>query len=260
MKGTTASRFVWLLTAVATGLLVLDFSLLLAAYDVVADSWRLPLMGAGAGLAVLQLGLVGIEIRRLSHQLELSQEQAHTFFGRDPLSRLPNRLLFTERLNIEINRLGRTDGGVAILVGADQDIVVRQVKRERVEGDCHLRVQGKRNEQIDGKQSLTVGKDRHEKIAKSHALEAGQQIHLKAGTALVIEAAKDLTLKGPGGFIRIDAQGVTIQGDLVKINSGGSAGSGAGSQPEAPEEAKEAVVVEPVKPEPENVALTGIAQ
>ncbi|WP_437693852.1 type VI secretion system Vgr family protein [Sorangium sp. So ce176] len=158
------------------------------------------------------------------------------------------------------DEIERTDGGVAILVGEDQDIVIRQVKRERVEGDCHLRVQGKRNEQIDGKQSLTVGKDRHEKIAKSHALEAGQQIHLKAGTALVIEAAKDLTLKGPGGFIRIDAQGVTIQGDLVKINSGGSAGSGAGAQPEAPEEAKEAVVVAPVKPEPEDVAITGIAQ
>ncbi|WP_438044462.1 type VI secretion system Vgr family protein [Sorangium sp. So ce128] len=154
----------------------------------------------------------------------------------------------------------RTDGGVALFVGEDQDLVVRQVKRERVEGDAHLRVKGKRNEQIDGKESLTVGKDRHEKIAKSHALEAGKQIHLKAGTALVIEAVKDLTLKGPGGFIRIDAQGVTIQGDLVKINSGGSAGSGVGAEPEAPEEAKEAEVIEPVKPEPENVALTGLGQ
>jgi diguanylate cyclase (GGDEF)-like protein len=115
LKGTTASRFVWLLTAAATGLLVLDFSLLLAVHDIVPETWRIPLIAAGAGLAVLQLVLLGIEIRRLSRELALSQEQAHTFFGRDPLSRLPNRLLFTERLNVEISRLGRTDGGVAVL-------------------------------------------------------------------------------------------------------------------------------------------------
>jgi type VI secretion system secreted protein VgrG len=67
-------------------------------------------------------------------------------------------------------------------------------------------------------------------------------------------------LKGPGGFIRIDHGGVTIKGTLVKINSGGSAGSGKGASPEAPEEAVEAVVEEPAKPEVDNVMLTGLAQ
>jgi type VI secretion system secreted protein VgrG len=57
----------------------------------------------------------------------------------------------------------------------------------------------------------------------------------------VIEA-EDLTLKGPGGFIRIDGSGVTIRGTKVYINSGGSPGEGAGASPEAPDEAKEAVV------------------
>ena len=74
-----------------------------------------------------------------------------------------------------------------------------------------------------------------------HALAVGEEIHIAAGTALVIEAARDLTLKGPGGFIRIDASGVTISGDVVRINSGGAPGSGKGASPDAPEEAVVAV-------------------
>ena len=154
----------------------------------------------------------------------------------------------------------KMDGNVTVYVGQDQDIVVKELKRERVEGSSHLRVKGKRNQKIDGNQSLTVGGDQHEKVGKNHALSTGKAIHLKAGSSLVIEAAHDLTLKGPGGFIRIDAGGITIKGTMVRINSGGSAGSGAGSSPEAPEEALEAVVEVPEKPVPDNVAVTGLAQ
>ncbi|XXX80122.1 type VI secretion system tip protein TssI/VgrG [Sorangium sp. So ce134] len=154
----------------------------------------------------------------------------------------------------------KTDGNLTLYVGQDQDIVVRQVKRERVDGDSHLRVKGKRNQKVDGNQSLIVGGDRHETVGSSYALNVGQEIHLKAGSALVIEAAQDLTIKGPGGFIRIDAGGITIKGTLVRINSGGSAGSGSGASPEAPEDAVEAVVDEPARPAPDNVALTGLAQ
>ena len=131
----------------------------------------------------------------------------------------------------------KTLGFVKVFVGKDQDIVVKADKRERVEGDNHVRVWGKRNQQIDGSQSVVVKKDRHEVVGKNHALAAAQEIHLKAGTALVIEAAQDLTLRGPGGFIRIDASGVTIRGNVVRINSGGSAGSGKGASPETPDDA-----------------------
>jgi type VI secretion system secreted protein VgrG len=161
---------------------------------------------------------------------------------------------------VRLNEIEKTDGNLMILVGKDQDIVIRQMKRERVEKDSNLHVKGHRNQKIDGTQSLTVLKNQQEKIAKNHALDAGKQIHLKAGTALVIEAVNDLTLKGPGGFIRIDSGGVTIKGTLVRINSGGSAGSGAGSNPTAPEEAKLAEVEPPTPPEPDNVAITGLAQ
>jgi type VI secretion system secreted protein VgrG len=142
---------------------------------------------------------------------------------------------------VQNDDFSKTDGFVRVLVGKDQDIVIRQDKRERVEGNSHLYVKGKRNQMIEGNQSLEVKGDRHELIGETHALSVAKEIHIKAGTALVIEA-EDLTLKGPGGFIRIDGSGVTIRGTKVYINSGGSPGEGAGASPEAPDEAKEAVV------------------
>lgn len=161
---------------------------------------------------------------------------------------------------IQGDEIERTEGNLTIYIGQNHDIIVKQTKREQIDGDSHLRVKGKRNQRIDGSQSLTVKKNRQEKIGKNHAMDVGDEIHLKAGTALVIEAAKDLTLKGPGGFIRIDAGGVTIKGNIVKINSGGSAGKGSGASPEEPADALEAKIEAPEKPEPDNVAITGLAQ
>jgi type VI secretion system secreted protein VgrG len=146
----------------------------------------------------------------------------------------------------------KTLGYLKIYVGKDQDLVVKHDKRERIEGSSHVRVLGKRNQKVDGSQSLTVEGDRHEVVGKNHALAAGEEIHIAAGTALVIEASRDLTLKGPGGFIRIDQSGVTIRGKMVRINSGGSAGSGKGASPEAPDEAHEA--------ETDDVSLTLLGQ
>jgi type VI secretion system secreted protein VgrG len=154
----------------------------------------------------------------------------------------------------------RTLGNLMVYIAKDQDIVIFNDKREKVVKDSHLRVNGERRQRIKKKQSLTVGQDQHEKVGGEHALEAGKQIHLKAGTSLVIEAKNDLTIKGPSGFIRIDGKGVTIMGTMVRINSGGSPGSGSGSSPDAPDEAKEAIVQDPGAPEPEDLNKTKLGQ
>jgi type VI secretion system secreted protein VgrG len=64
-----------------------------------------------------------------------------------------------------------------------------------------------------------------------------------------------LSLKVGGNFIDINPGGVFIQGTLVMINSGGAAGSGAGSSPDPPKEPMEADKAEPgqvsqVRPDP----------
>jgi type VI secretion system secreted protein VgrG len=153
-----------------------------------------------------------------------------------------------------------TKGNLAIHVGRDHDIIVREMKRERVEGDSHFILKGKRMQRIDGKQSLSVGKDRHERVGRHHLLEAHEAIHMKAGTVLVLEARDDVTIKGPGGFIRIDGQGITIEGQVVKINCGGAAEGAKSAEPERPEEAVVPEIEPPVPPDPDDVLVTGIAQ
>lgn len=66
-----------------------------------------------------------------------------------------------------------------------------------------------------------------------------------SGVCEFFSPGMQLTLKGPGGFVDIGPAGVTIQGTLVNINSGGAAGAGSGSSPTAPQDAKEAKPTEP---------------
>jgi type VI secretion system secreted protein VgrG len=53
---------------------------------------------------------------------------------------------------------------------------------------------------------------------------------------VVIDAGVELTIKAAGSFIDIGPEGVTIQGTMVNINSGGSAGSGSSCSPNSPEQ------------------------
>ncbi len=125
-------------------------------------------------------------------------------------------------------------------IGASRHLIVGGNQLEKVFGDKHLKVAGDRSEKIDGDVSLTVGSDKDQKIGSKYALDSGKEIHLKAGMKVVIEAGVQLTLKGPGGFIDIGPAGVTVQGTMVLINSGGSAGSGSGASPTSPKSPKEA--------------------
>jgi type VI secretion system secreted protein VgrG len=123
----------------------------------------------------------------------------------------------------------------------EQHFIVKKIKKELIEIDDHLHVKGDRFQKIDKSTSLTIGVDQDEKVGNKHALEAGKEIHLKAGSNVVVEAGASLTLKGPGGFVHIHGGGVDIVGTMVKINSGGSAGSGSGAKPTAPKDAEEAL-------------------
>jgi type VI secretion system secreted protein VgrG len=119
---------------------------------------------------------------------------------------------------------------------------------EKVEGEKHQEVKKDQNQKVGGTLSLKVDQDIQEKVGKNHALDAGMEIHLKAGMKVVIEAGTQLTIKVGGNFVTIDPSGVTIQGTMVKINSGGAAGSGSGSSPAsptAPKVAKEAATDKP---------------
>jgi type VI secretion system secreted protein VgrG len=161
-----------------------------------------------------------------------------------------NEMVYRDKsLKVHRHSQEHVGGDLKLMVGGidgkgNQDIVIKANRKELVLKNSHLHVVGNLNEAVDATQSLTVGTDLQVKVGAKHALEAGEEIHLKS-TTVVIEAASGITLKAPGGFITIDAGGISISGTLVKINSGGSALSGSGASPVAPEDAEEAVPVVP---------------
>ena len=131
------------------------------------------------------------------------------------------------------------------LIKHDRHLIVENDQYEKVKKDKHLQVTGDHNEKIDGTMSLKVGSDLQEKVGNNYALDAGMGVHIKAGMNAVIEAGTSLTIKVGGNFININAGGIFIKGTMVMLNSGGAAGSGAGSSPEAPKDPKEADNAEP---------------
>jgi type VI secretion system secreted protein VgrG len=120
---------------------------------------------------------------------------------------------------------------------------------EQTGGDHSITLSGNHKEQIGGKLSVSVGQSTEQTSGTKFAHQAGQEIHLKSGMKVVIEAGVELTLIGPGGFIDINPAGVVIQGTIVLINSGGSAGQGSGSSPDSPSS--------PKAPDPPDIADDG---
>ncbi|MGR4066344.1 type VI secretion system Vgr family protein [Billgrantia sp. C5P2] len=126
-------------------------------------------------------------------------------------------------------------------IGNDSFLTVHHDRIGEIDGDDHLTVHGSRHTQIDGDDHLIVDASRHEKYGRAQLVEAGQEIHHKAGMKVVIEAGAEITLKAGGSFVKLDPSGVTIVGSQVKINSGGSPGSGSGQAAQAPVLPREAV-------------------
>jgi type VI secretion system secreted protein VgrG len=165
-------------------------------------------------------------------------------------------ILKDDHLHVEASRVVSVDGNLALTAGAmattvrkDLDQIVKGNCRDRVAGqrdvettgtlhelagaDAHRLVLGECHQTVEGTHLLTANLDRHDHVGTLYALTAGQELHVKAGLNVVIEAGATLTIKGPGGFISIGQDGVTIQGRLVKINSGGAPGVGSEAKPTA---------------------------
>jgi type VI secretion system secreted protein VgrG len=146
--------------------------------------------------------------------------------------------------HVKGNHLEKIDGDLSLQVAGNQKEKVGGNKsgevagdqKEKIGGTMSLKVGGSQNSEVGSDVSLQVGSSRNEKVGMTHALEAGQTIHLKAGMNVVIEAGMQLSLKGPGGFVDIGPTGVSIQGTMVLINSGGAAGSGPGASTQSPDQ------------------------
>ncbi|MBM4330022.1 MAG: type VI secretion system tip protein VgrG [Deltaproteobacteria bacterium] len=150
-------------------------------------------------------------------------------------------------IHAEKNQDIRVKNNLREWIGNETHLIVKKDQLEMAEGDKHQTVKGDHNQKVDGTVSLMVATNQQEKVGNSYALEAGMEIHLKGGMNVVIESGTTLTLKVGGNFVNINPGGVFIKGSMVMINSGGAAGSGAGSSPAAPKEPQEADTAKPGK-------------
>ena len=126
----------------------------------------------------------------------------------------------------------------------DLDFVVERESRELVSGERHFIVSKGRFEQVGSELHLKVGADLVEQTDGTRYVAASKGLQVKAG-GVVIETDGELTLKAPGGFIVVGAGGITIQGKLVNINSGGTAASATTRAVKLPNRASSAGTGEP---------------
>ena len=124
----------------------------------------------------------------------------------------------------------------------DQKIRVGHERHDTVEANAyshfkaeeHRTTHAERKTEIKANDHLTVGDSQHIKLGNGQFIKAGQEIHLSSGLKVVLEAGSELTLKGGGSFVKLDGGGVTLVGPVIKVNSGGAPGSGAGAAPILP--------------------------
>ena len=127
-----------------------------------------------------------------------------------------------------------------IRVGNERHDTVEQNSYSEFKAEEHRTVHADRKTEARANDHLTVSKNQHIKVGTGQFIEAGQEIHLSSGEKIVIEAGSELTLKAGGSFIKIDADGVWVNGQLVGLNSGGTPGAGTGAAPLLPGPLKEA--------------------
>jgi type VI secretion system secreted protein VgrG len=132
----------------------------------------------------------------------------------------------------------------------DVNVYVKNDWKERILHDQHRTIDNFSYSLVKGEDQQTVHKDRkaelladdhltvrgssHTHVQEKWLVRAGREVHGAAGRKAVIEAGAELTIKAGGSFIRIDSSGVYVGGTKVRINSGGSPGSGSGARPLLP--------------------------
>ncbi|MCP1799268.1 hypothetical protein J2T39_004200 [Pseudomonas citronellolis] len=124
----------------------------------------------------------------------------------------------------------------------DQKIRVGHERHDTVEANAysefkaeeHRTTHGDRKVEVRADDHLSVGNDQHVKLGNGQFIEAGQEIHLSAGLKVVLEAGSELTIKAGGSFVKLDGAGVTLSGATVRVNSGGSPGTGTAAAPLLP--------------------------
>ncbi|HTZ90243.1 MAG TPA: type VI secretion system tip protein TssI/VgrG [Alloacidobacterium sp.] len=128
-------------------------------------------------------------------------------------------------------------GNQLIQLSTDKQESIGGNSKLKVGADSNINVSSNLNEKVGSNYSLNVGMNQYNKVGMVYVVDSGEEVHIKGGMKVVIESGLELCLSGAGGFVSITPAGVTIQGMLVQINSGGASVPGSPAQttdPQAP--------------------------
>ncbi|PIE41414.1 MAG: hypothetical protein CSA49_03430 [Gammaproteobacteria bacterium] len=115
----------------------------------------------------------------------------------------------------------------------DRHLTIEQSTYDKIGKDRHDTVGSHYAFRTGDSVSQAIGKDRQKSVAGNQKVQAGKDIHQKAQLSLVMQSGMAISLKGGAGMMTIDPTGVSIVGPMVKINSGGSAGTAKSASPSA---------------------------
>ena len=113
-------------------------------------------------------------------------------------------------------------------IGRNLSVTVGHERHECVTADsyCELKAQEHhtvhqdRRVEVKGDDSLLVGGSQQVKTGLGYFVEAGKEIHLRAGAKVVIDAGEQLTFKVGAHFIKLDANGITLNGPEANEEAG----------------------------------------
>ncbi len=169
-------------------------------------------------------------------------------------------------LHAQKDRLEFVEETLRSEIGKEEHRTVKEHRKEKIEKDWHLTVAENVKHKFSKKFSLGVTEDMlfktdaqfslktgadiiadsgatisfkssgdlHMDIGGNAGIVAAQNVHIKGGTNIVIEGGTQVSIKAGGSSVVLGPDGVSITGSMVKINSGGSPGSGSGASPVAP--------------------------
>jgi hypothetical protein len=92
-----------------------------------------------------------------------------------------------------------------------------------VGGTTEIYSKGKLYERAEDEMHISAGGAVKIVAEKTYQLSSDDSIEVNAKNHIIIESKSEVTLKVGSNFVKVDMTGVTIQGTMVKINSGGMA-------------------------------------
>lgn len=140
------------------------------------------------------------------------------------------------------------EGEDRALTRKDQHLVIDGHQLQQIGKNRHLRVSGEQRIETGGNYSHDIKGSRQEQAGGKIGVQAAGNIDISSNDSMVLHGARitlsgdstlmlqatRISLKAGASFVTLGPEGVCVSGALVKLNSGGNAGTGQAAAPAIP--------------------------